>query len=211
MSALFGFPVDGDFCYRLNGRRRRVNTIGVETLELLLEIYEAFSEGNRISRLLPLRDKIKAIQLQNCRSVLCLVVDRTCDPKMRLLAIWLRGRCGGHSGTAILARFTTSPNFKIRKETARSLRRLKAWPLLEQMAEHDCDERIRRLATPSIPKPHLQRMAEFSKNVQPLHVTSKPTKSWISPRINLSDGKRPKSAAIIRQILRHIKLLVAGN
>ncbi|MCC6508231.1 MAG: HEAT repeat domain-containing protein [Pirellulaceae bacterium] len=208
MSVSIGFPKEARFQFQLNGRHFRVGAAGVNTIERLIEIFDASSLAEKPTWLLARRDTIREIESLNCRSVLSLIADRTSDPKMRLLAVWLRGRCGGYIGTTILSRYTRSPSFQLRKETARALNRLSAWSVLAEVAESDSSERIRRIATPPLPKPHSRRLEDFSRNVQPIRVTLKPPPIWISPEVRPSEGKRPKSVLLIRQILEHIHALV---
>jgi hypothetical protein len=74
-----------------------------------------------------LRPQIRQVQAIDATPVLCLVVERTDDPTLRILAIWLRGRCGGSLGTSSLAAFATAADDRTRKEVARALKRMGAW------------------------------------------------------------------------------------
>ena len=211
MTIKIGFPKDARFRFRINGRHCRVNADGVATIERLIELHKASLLAEKPTWLLAHRDTIREIESLNYRGVLSLIVERTSDPKLRLLAIWLRGRCGGYMGTSILKGYATSPDFQIRKETIRALRRLSAWTLLAEVAKNDSNARIRRLAAPVLAKPHLHRLMEFAKNVHPIHVNSTTPPLWISPEIRRFEGKRPKSVLLIRQTLERIRALVTGN
>ena len=211
MSVKIGFPKDARFRFRINGRLCRVTADGIATIERLIELHNASLLAEKPTWLFSHRDKIKEIESLNNRGVLSLIVERTPDRKLRLLAIWLRGRCGGYMGTSILKRYTTSDDFQLRKETVRALKRLSAWTILTEVADNDSSERIRRLASPVLAKPHHRRLLEFARNVQPINVNSTARPLWISPEIRRFEGKCPKSVLLIRQILERIHALLTHN
>lgn len=207
----FGFPIDPRYRFHLGGRQWRVNPDGVEALRVLAKVYRACSSSNRITWALPLRNEVRRLESLDARSVLSLVIERTPNPRMRVLAIWLRGRCGGYIGTSVLANFIASPDFQTRKETARALRRMSGWALLNQMAASDSDARIRRLATPAPAKPYRHRLAQFSSNVRPVPASPVRRKFWKLPSLRVGEGKPPKSSAAIRHLLERIHRLVTGQ
>jgi hypothetical protein len=143
--------------------------------------------------------------------VLTLVVERTDDPTLRLLAIWLRGRCGGSLGTPILAKFSTHPDVQTRKEVARSLKRMGAWDQLREIATHDANGRIRRIATTQPSKPYRDRLASFSRHMARVEIASVKRHLLASPTIDVGHGRAPKSRWVIRMILERIHRIVAGD
>ncbi|MGN6547081.1 MAG: HEAT repeat domain-containing protein, partial [Aureliella sp.] len=204
-------PIDPNYRFHLGGRECRVNPDGVEGLRVLAKMYRACSSSHRITWALPWRHEVRRIESLNARGVLSLVIERTPSPRMRVLAIWLRGRCGGYIGTSVLANYIASPDFQTRKETARALRRMSGWALLAQMAASDSDARIRRLATPAPVKPYRDRLAQFSSNVQPVPTSPERRNFWKVPSLRVGEGKPPKSSAAIRRLLERIHRLVTGQ
>ena len=207
----FGFPAKRDFCFRLRGRRYCVGSSGKRTLKLLTEFYGTATACADPSWPFPLREKIRQVQALNWRSVLSYVVQLTHDPTLRLLAIWLRGRCGGSLGTSSLARFAAHRDDQTRKEVARALKRMGAWVQLREIADNDTSERIRRMATMQPLRPYRDRLADFSNRLPRLEVTSVKRPLFLSPELDVRQGRPPKSRSVIRMILERIHRLVAGQ
>jgi hypothetical protein len=206
-----GFPANGDYTYNLHGRRYRVGSSGSRTLKLLTEIYDSCAACADQSWPFSVRKQIKQVQDLNASALLCLVVERTDDPTVRILAIWLRGRCGGSLGTASLAKFAHHPDDQIRKEVARALKRMGAWAQLREMAENDTSERIRRMATSEPSRPYRDRLSDFSRRFPRVNVASVKQPLFVSPQLELGQGRPPKSRSVIRMILERIHRIVAGQ
>lgn len=207
----FGFPAKRHYRFRLRGQQYRVGPSGVRTLKLLAEIYGACSASTNPSWPFRLRNKIRQVQALNSRSVLSYVVESAGDPVLRLLAIWLRGRCRGSLGTSSLALFATHPDDKIRKEVARALRRMGAWVQLREMADNDTSERIRRMATAEPLRPYRDRLAEFSGHFAHFEVPSVSFPLFVSPEVDVRQGRPPKPGWVIRVILERIHRLITGR
>jgi hypothetical protein len=204
----FGFPAIGDYRYRLHGRRYRVDSAGMQTLKLLSQICDSCAACSDQNRLVRLRGQIRQVQALRSRSLLSWVAQRTGDPRLRLLAIWLRGRCGGSVGTSILARFATHPDLQTRKEVARALKRMGAWVQLREMADNDPSARVRRLATTKPARDYRQRLSDYSKHIPRVPVTSARHPLFVSPELGIRQGRPAKSSWFIRLILERIHLLV---
>lgn len=211
MPASLGFPAHEHYRFYLGGHHCYVTLGGVDTLGLLLKIYRASQASTDIRWALAVREEVRRIKSLNARWVLSLVIERTPDPRMRVLAIWLRGRCGGYIGTSILADYASSPDFQTRKETARALKRMSGWTHLAKMAASDPDARIRRIATPAPAKPYSSRLAKFSSNIHPVAVSTERRHLWVLPCLRIGEGKPPKSVTAIRAILERIHRLVTGQ
>jgi hypothetical protein len=207
----FGFPVKQDYRFRLRGRRYSVGAAGVRTLKLLACMYRACATNDDRNWPLRLRRQIRKVETLDATAVLCLVVERTRHPLLRILAIWLRGRCGGTLGTASIARFANDPDDATRKEVARALRRMQAWGPLQEMADGETDPRIQRLATAPASKPYAQRLANFTKRIACLPATTSGQPLFVSPELDLTQGWPPKSASFIRMILERIHRLLTGQ
>lgn len=207
----FGFPANSDYRFRLRGRRYRVGSSGNRTLKLLTELYGSCSMCTDPSWPIRLRKRLRQIESLNSRSVLSLVVERTDDPTVRLLAIWLRGRCGGSLGTSTLAKFATHPDDQTRKEVARALKRMGAWVQLREMADNHTSERIRRMATSEPLRPYCGRLADFSSHFPRIEVPSVKLPLFVSTELDVGQGRPPKSRWVIRMILERIHRIVAGQ
>lgn len=211
LSHFYGFPVKDACRFTLGGRRYRVGANGTRSLELLSMIYDRCCSSADRSWSIGARPLIRKVQAWNERAVLNLVVERTRDPILRVLAIWLRGRCRGSIGTATLVKFADHPDFHTRKETARALQRMSAWRTLAVMAEADPSERIRRLATSTPARPFTKRIADFKRHLARIPVPAKRKTLYVAPQLDIGHGTPPKSPALIRAILERIRRLVTGN
>ena len=211
MSNLLGFPAHIGYPFSVGDRQCCLIADGVETLTLLTKIYHACTSSDKLTWALAVREEVRRIEVLNARGVLSLVVQRTPDPRMRRLAIWLRGRCGGYIGTAIVANFTSVPDFQTRKEAVRALKRMSGWAQLAQVASSDTSARIRRIAMPLPAKPYRNRLAKFSYNIEPIAASSVRGHLWVLPSLRLGSGKPPKSESAIRLLLERIHLLVSGQ
>lgn len=207
----FGFPVKRDYGFRLRGRRYWVGAAGVRTLKLLACIYRACVTSDDRNWPLRLRRQIRKVEMLDATPVLCFVVERTRNPLLRILAIWLRGRCGSALGTASIVRFANDPDEATRKEVARALRRMQAWGPLQEMADVETNPRIQWLATVHASKPYAQRLANFTKRVACLPTTPSGQPLFVSPELDLSQGHPPKPASFIRMILERIHRLLTGQ
>ncbi len=206
----FGLPASIDRDYCVAGRRFQIGSSDMRTLKLLKEIYEACALPGRGRGLFSVRVKIVEARALNSTSLLCLVAERTDDQAVRVLAIWLRGRCGGSLGTASLARFATHPDRQTRKETARALKRMGAWAPLRVMAESDTSERVRRMATSEPPKNYRERLASFSRGIPRIGPASANFPLFVSPELIFGQARPPKPASAIRSVLERIHRLIAG-
>ncbi len=208
----FGFPADSKHEFYLCGRKHRVGHSGVRTLQLLGKIHATHSQRSDPGWLLPYRSRIRELWMSlGSRSVLGLVVERTDDPVLRLFAIWLRGRCGGHLGATSIARYWNHPDETTRKEVARTLKRLELWSHLRRMAELDQNERIRRIATTGPTRSFRERLSRFSRGTQQLPSQPINHPLVVSPYLSIDQAHPPKSALIIRMILGRIRQLVSAH
>lgn len=206
----FGFPNDSFYLFRIENRLYRVHADGAEVLDILTEFYNASVTSANIGWALCLRDRVRRVELLNVRSVLTYVIQETPDERMRWLAIWLRGRCGGYMGTSIVAKCAHSPNFKLRKESVRALRRLSGWSQLREIANSATNSRIRIMATQHAAKPLDARLARVLASARRVPTSPQMPHLWMAPglRIRLS---APKSLAMIRELLERIRSLVANS
>lgn len=206
-----GFPVSSDYRFRLRGRRCRVGPSGLRTLTLLLEIYESCATCEEVSWSVRIREQVRQVQALSAKSVLCHVIECTDNPTLRILAIWLRGRCGGSIGTTSLVKFVSHPDEVTRKEVARALKRMNAWTQLGKIADGDASARIRRIATVQPPRAYKDRVADFSKHIARLEVRPVRRPLILSPELQVGQGRPPKTPAYIRMLLNRIRCIVRGK
>jgi hypothetical protein len=97
----------------------------------------------------------------------------------------------------------------VRKHVAKALRRLEAWPLLEEMAAaHPEDERLRWFATaPTTKRPFSDRLRNFRSDIDASHAAEVATPSQMPFWTQEGSWERtpPKSVAMIRRMLRRIR------
>jgi len=209
IDSLFGVPSKVSYRFRLSGKRYQVRPEGLTTLKLLAKILAHCRRSPNQNWAIRIRPLVQEIERLDATPTLCLVALRASDPTIRNLAIWLRGRCGGHIGSSTIATFASDPNFSTRKEVARALKRMAAWPALKSMSQNDPAERIRKLATCDPSRPITQRVANFKKHVSPGRSHPPQKRSLFTrPDVDLSERTPPRSIIAIRLILRRIARLV---
>jgi hypothetical protein len=206
---IYGFCVSKEFEFSLvhGERKRQLGRNGVRVLTLLACVFEHQPAAADPAWLLSWRAELRAIARSRSREALTLVVDRAPDVRLRRLAIWLRGRCGGTLGTAIVARSSASPDCRTRKEAAHCLRRMSAWSELRRMAESDPDPRIRRIATQQPPKTFSRRLAAVSQFARQHDIETGQRPLVESAELNLS-GRPARRSWLIRLVLERIHQLV---
>lgn len=207
----FGFPALRYYAFRLSGRWYRVDLSGVRTLKVLVEIYQASRVCEDYGWLFHLRSQIRQAQALNAPHVLSLVVESTPDPVLRVLAIWLRGRCGGSLGTTNLTKFSRHPDVQTRKEVVRALKRMEAWAQLREISTHDQNARIRRLAGARPSRPYRDRLTDFASRIARLDTAPVKPRLFVSPACALGPGRPPKSSTTIRLILERIRSVLSGG
>lgn len=207
--AEFGFPNDTRYRFRINNQLFRVNPDGAEVLAILTEIYNASVSCENACWALRMRHCIRRIELLDARSVLTLVIQKTPDDRVRVLAIWLRGRCGGHIGTSVVAKYAYSPNLRMQKEAVRALRRMSGWSQLRAIANSATSSRIRTMATQRAGRPLDDRLSSVLTNIRPIPIPPRRNEIWILPGLRLSFTP-PKAVEHIRRVLMRIKRLASG-
>lgn len=205
----FGFPNDRKYSFRIGRERYQIGSHGTEVLRLLMQIHGASIVATDPYWALRVRKQIRRIEFLNARSTLVHVIEKTSDVRMRLLAIWLRGRCGGILGTSAIASFAQSSEYVTQKECVRALQRLSAWAELREIACNVKDPRIRRLATQFAAKPFGERLTCMMENVHPVPIAKRQSRFWLLPGLALGRAA-PKSVETIREILMRIKRLVSS-
>ena len=205
----FGFPNDPKYRFRIEKRLYRVNPDGAEALSILSEIHTASLTAKDRYWALRLRQHIRRIEFLNCRAIMSHVIKMTRDDRMRLLAIWLRGRCGGYIGTSSVAEYASSTCFEIQKESVRALQRMSGWADLRQIADSAENLRIRNLAKQRTAKPLNDRINSLLRNMRPIPQGSKNKELWLLPGLALG-FTTPKTIETIRRILLRIKHLVSN-
>ncbi len=205
----FGFPYNARYRFRLEDKQYRVSGDGLAVLALLQEIYEASRQASAGTWALRVRKQIRQIETLNMRAVLVLVIARSPDPHMRLLAIWLRGRCGGYVGTSIIAAQARQGDLMLQKECVRALQRLSAWAELREISQLSTHARVRAMAVQQPAKPYRERLTRMLSNVEPVSAPRSKPYFWQLPGLKLNYA-RPKSVETIRLILARIRRLVSG-
>ena len=198
----FGFPARCGYRFRLRGHRYPVGLNGIRTLNALATIYNATEDEKWPFHV---RKLIREVSVLDSRSVLSLVIERTDDPKLRLLAIWLRGRCGGTLGTVSIAQHCDDVDRQTRRVVARALWRLSGWASLREMAASDPDPIVRRIAAGRPGRPYSQRLATFASHSRHRHLPTVRRQLAVAPATEVGAGCPPKSRSAIRAILDRIR------
>jgi hypothetical protein len=195
--------------FKVSGKRFRITGEEERVIALLRQLEINEPTRGRLGWLLPFRPLLREIQYINPRALLSYLLETTDDWRHRRYLIWLRGRCGGYIGTSIVGKFANDADASIRKETARSLKRLSGWVYMRQMASSDPIARIRMLAQSSR-KSHAARQARFLEKIDILKTSARPTPLLISPDVDVTQAKPTRQPWFIRQVLMRIHTLVTG-
>jgi len=194
---------------RLNGVRFRIGAAGVRAIALAQAML-ALAEANH--SLHSLRGEIRHVRRTHCRAALTHLIEMTPQtPRLRLIAIWLRGQCGGYLGTELLAKLSTDEDEAIRAKVAGALQRMSGWSVLEGMARHDPSPRIRRIASQRMPCGFQSRLRRFTDHTPALPFKAAETPLYLSPRFEISRAAQPKSIEFIRHVLERIRALVRSG
>ena len=195
---------------RIDRRLYRETQDGAEVMSLLRQIYNASLTAKDPFWALRLRKQIRRLEELNVRPVLVHVIENAPNDRMRTLAIWLRGRCGGYVGTTIIAESAHSSSFAMRKECVRALQRLSGWAYLREIAGTTENPRIRRLAT-QYPSSALDgRLAAVRAITRRRSASTNPPQLWLLPGLRVEETA-PKTSHTIRLILHRIKRLIANS
>lgn len=217
-SHIYDFPLSPHYHFRYRSRKKyRLGNRGVAVLNGLAELYflrwlrhepptlaEWVREARRVAKL---------AQADGSCLALNLVLRRSANLRLCLLALWLRGHCSRSSvGIELFAPFRDCPQDIVRREAARTLKRMGAWAALREIAESDPNPRIRAIATPDGPRAHGDRLARFTRNFVGLNLTLPARDLFVAPNLDLKKGQHaPKSATVIRQILQRIQRVIASQ
>ena len=230
----FGCPMPSKT--NCNGRNF---SFDVATLRLLIEMYERLhgdhlhgdmasdaicdveseeseSEGPNANSLnspmLHFRSQLRSCRHAKCgRAMLKYIIGNTTDEKMLVLAIWLRGWYRGTSGTREVTDVLPLLEARERRVAVRTLRRLSAWPQLKNLATHDLDERVRRLATVAPPAKHKKRLSKFLNLLEEREITDSPQADlYVADHVDFSWSRPAKPPWFIRVILERIRFSLTG-
>ncbi|MEQ1827052.1 MAG: HEAT repeat domain-containing protein [Pirellula sp.] len=209
MHSRFGFPIQSNYRFTMLNRRFRVGWNGLRMLAQISVIAHGASQARKITWLLGYRNQINKVEAHNLQELLTLVIERTPQSRIRLLAIWLRGRCGGTVGTSAIYRFASDPDEQTRKESVRALVRMSAWVQLASIAEDDPSPRIRRMACCTPPTSHGERLHQFQRNITRLQRSQKRAELYVSPEMEIRASRPSKSLEFIQSILKRIQHIVS--
>jgi hypothetical protein len=131
------------------------------------------------------------------------------DPALRPIFIWLLSKHASRFFLLGIDEHCNDINPAVRKQVAKALRRLEAWPPLKKMAaRHPEDERLQWFATaPTTKRPFSERLQNFRTGVDASRTADVVTPSqmpfWASE--SFWSYTPPKSADVIRRMLRRIQ------
>lgn len=202
-----GFPLDAVYVFGHDDQVVYVSPSAQRTVYLVFEILNCW-EDNSPYWLLKVRPQIREIIRRRCMGVLSRIVELAPDRRVRLLAIWLVGRCKGTVGTKRLARLIGCSDRQTHKQLAKAFRRMSAWAELRALMKVETDPRIRRLAQHSSQRSFEDCLAELKQVGKNKKLPTPNRKFEILPGVSCSDGKPAKSRTFIRIVLERIHRLV---
>ena len=143
LNDLAGFKVDASHNFLWNGRLYLVGNSGIKAVGLAVELLERRMNGQS---LIPRLEEIRNLKSTDCKVVLCCLIANTLNSDLRIIAIWLRGLCGGYVGSQIIAKFAQKGDERTRRISTQAMKRMGVWSTLEFIAQNDSSDRVRRLA-----------------------------------------------------------------
>lgn len=208
------FWVEGRWYFWLEGRRYLLLGRDHAVRRFFKQLGSLLRQGSNSSLpiLLALRQDFRAIEANRpIPGLVRCVADG--DSDTRRLAIWLLGRIRNRCTTSVVAMYSRDRDIPVRKEVAKTLRRLEAWAELREIVTREYDPVVRRIAklAEAPPREFSERMARFLGNdveivEQPDEVG--PGAKSLHVNTTVGDGTPPKSRWYIRLILEHIRWLV---
>jgi hypothetical protein len=115
----------------------------------------------------------------------------------------------------VVAALSHDRDVRIRKEVAKTLRRLGAWAELREIASREDDPVVRRFAesAEAPPRSFSERMIRFLDDVEVVEHPDEtdPGAKSLCVNTTIGDGTPPKSRWYIRLILEHIRWLVGRH
>ena len=202
LSKLAGFPVHATHKIQINGQSYRIGDHGVKAIELAVELLD---RRTRFQSLLPLRFEIRACELDSCKAALSHLIEMAPNYNLKIIALWLRGRCGGYVGSQMIAKFAESHDEKTRYLAAKAMQSMGVWSTLSVMSKSDPSERVRRIAATRPPRKFRERLSSFSNNLESIPYATKQSGLYWSSLIDLSNPIRTKSLELIRRLLERIR------
>lgn len=210
-TTFLGLPQNASHVFWLEDRKYRVGLAGLQALALLERMAAAIPATACTTWLLPFRRDVRAAQPLNAKAVLTYVVLHAPRRDVRVLAIWLRGRCGGYLGTDLLSRLIDSPDRTQRKALLRALSRMHAWPIVSRIEQSDPDPRLRNMAACRDRRNVAARLSKFLRVIRPLGTAPRPPRPLVmADSVDLSRRHAEKPLDLIRAILLRIRMLVRG-
>jgi hypothetical protein len=192
---------------RIGGRRYRVGIAGCLAQRLVIDLRHSIRVGHSCFFLRP---QIRAVQRDESTSILTKMIESAPDMTTRLIAIWLRGRCGGSLGTDLLRAFATSPEVRLRIAAAKALRQMHGWAALKEF-EADASMRVRNLAASRARRSFKDRVGDFLPHLSTIATRNRNRPTYVAPTVNL-DARLPiRSLESIRRLLLRIRQLVRGE
>lgn len=182
---------------------------------LVLERQSDIEPTKRKFALVELRHDFRLIiSLRPIGGLLCCL--RSPNDELRLLAVWLLGRCASGAAVNAVKSLSEDSNARIRREVVRAFQRMAEWTELQAMAKYDQDARVCTQATTSsmtTKRPYAARLNRFMRHIrgehfEPGHYSSHMPVFMVQP---VGPGKPAKSRDFIRRILEHIRELVRSR
>ena len=202
INSLAGFSVQATSKIQINGQTYRIGDHGVTAIELAIEMLD---RRMRFQSLLTLRSEIRSCELDNCKAALTYLIKRTPNYNLKIIALWLRGRCGGYVGSQTIAKFAESDDEKMRYLAAKAMQSMGVWSTLAVMAKSDPSERVRRIATTRPPRKFRERLSNFSSSLESLPCSTNQRGLFWSSLIDIGSPIGTKSVELIRHLLERIR------
>jgi len=201
------------------GKRYRVRERDRQVCDWLTSLVWEWQNGDPSEEshrtLLEFRDDFRSLtSLHPIGGLVCCL--RSPNRELRRLAIWLLGRSAGGATVNAVKTFRDDPDPRIRREVAKTLRRMAEWTELRSMAWHDEDARVRSHASTlsnTVRRPYAERLGRFVQHAggevfEPGHYSSHMPVFMVQP---VGPGKPAKSRDFIRRVLEHIRELVRSR
>lgn len=191
--------------------RYTVRAGGVKTLLLVREICDAIGDTQPENRLVSSRPAIREVRSIGYSPLLIFIAQHAKDRQIQKVAIWLRSLTSGTEGADTVASLGTSSDEQLRRLVARTLVRIRAWPQVKRMLQHERCPAIRRILSKTSRPDFGQSLTRFCDSLQTRKVRASRRNLFLDPTVELKVNCPAKPSGWIRILLIRITKAVRGE
>ncbi len=199
------------YSVRIDGYEFQMNHSGFKSLEFVSKLSRSSRAATSlIQRRFAIEPLISHLRSDNSgrggRLAIECIMKYTSDSELLRLVIWLIGRGRVRVLLKMVARHRFHPDWRVRKEVARTLHRIQGWRYLQDMEDAERHPRVRRLATQQNADSFDSRLHRWKQISQSCNNReSKRQPMYVDPSVRIGFQHEPKPIELIRYILKRIQ------